>query len=88
MTTIRRRKVVPLGTSCDLTRPAEPCSMTGDALGTQVDLIETKQGLLLRLAAKKNELSLQERIAKTGVESVRSHGQAFRDFPARGREIA
>lgn len=88
MTTIRRLKVVPLGTSCGLSLPAELCSKYRFALGTQVDLIETKQGLLIRLAAKKNELSLQERIAKTGVKSVRFHGQAFRDFPATGREIA
>ena len=87
MTTIRRRKVVPLDTSCGPTLPAELCSMSGPTLGTQVDLIETKQGILLRLAAKKNKLSLQERIAKTGVVSVRSHGRAFRDFPTAGREI-
>lgn len=72
MTTIRRRKLFSLGTRCDLT---ELRSIPGFALGTQVGL-----------TAKKNELSLRERIAKTGVDSVRSHGQAFRDFPTTGRE--
>lgn len=86
MTTVRQRKIVQLGASKGLTLPADLCAAHGFAVGSMVEVHETKEGLLLRAVLGKPVLSLAERIARSDVDAVRSAGQALRDEPAAGRE--
>ena len=86
MTAIRQPSFMRLGTNHRLILPRDLCEKHGLFPGVALEILETKRGLLIRPAPKKDLMSLQERIARTSVTALRSAGQWLRDEPSVGRE--